>query len=77
MMRAVSTFLVLSCVAGLTGLMTGHLWNRYADENGLPRLGSIYQRIAATGAGLVEITQGYAAPATRSQLRPGATPFEE
>jgi xanthine/uracil permease len=77
MIRPLCTFLVLACVAGLSGVFTGHVWNRFADENGLLRLGGIYQRIAATGAGLVEITQGYAAPATRSQLRPGASPFEE
>jgi hypothetical protein len=77
MIRPLCTLLVLACVAGLSGVFTGHVWNRFADENGLLRLGGIYQRIAATGAGLVEITQGYAAPATRSQLRHGASPFEE
>ena len=82
MIRSLCIFLVLSCVVGLTGLMTGNLWNRYAEENALPQLGGIYQRIAATGADLVELTKGYAAPATRSQapatrsqLKPGA--FEE
>jgi xanthine/uracil permease len=68
MIRTVCTFLVLSCVTCLSD---------YANENGLVRLGGIYQRIVGVGAGLVEITQGYAAPATRSQLRPGASPFEE
>ena len=84
MIRSLCIFLVLSCVVGLTGLMTGNLWNRYAEENALPRLGGIYQRIAATGAGLVELTKGYAAPATRSQapatrsqFELGASPFEE
>ena len=77
MTRFLCTFLVLSCIAGLTGLMTGHLWNRYADENALPRLGGIYQRIAAAGAGLIELTQGYAAPVTRRELRRAASPFEE
>ena len=77
MIRSLCIFLVLSCVVGLTGLMTGNLWNRYAEENALPRLGGIYQRIAATGAGLVELTKGYAAPVMRSELRRGAAPFEE
>jgi hypothetical protein len=82
MIRSLCSVLVLSCVVGLTGLMTGSLWNRYAKENAFPRLGAIYQGIAATGAGLVELTKGYAAPATRSQTpstrsqaKPG--PFEE
>ena len=76
MIRSLCIFLVLSCVVGLTGLMTGNLWNRYAEENALPRLGGIY--------GLVELTKGYAAPATRSQapatrsqFKLGASPFEE
>ena len=37
MIRSLCIFLVLSCVVGLTGLMTGNLWNRYAEENALPR----------------------------------------
>ena len=41
MIRSLCIFLVLSCVVGLTGLMTGNLWNRYAEENALPRLGGI------------------------------------
>jgi len=61
MMRTLCTFLVLSCVAGLSGVLTGHLWNRYADENGLLRLGGIYQRIVAAQAGLMELAQGYSA----------------
>ena len=34
MIRTLCTFLVLACVAGLSGVLTGHLWNRYAEENG-------------------------------------------
>jgi hypothetical protein len=45
---------VLACVAGLSGLFTGHVWNRYADENGLLRLDGVYQRIVAVKAGLVD-----------------------
>ena len=66
MMRTPCTFLVLSRVAGLSGVLTSHLWNRYADENGLLRLGGIYQRIVAAQAGLVEL--GYSA-ATDTQIR--------
>jgi hypothetical protein len=47
MIRPICTFLALSCVAGLSGVVTGHFWNRYADENGLQRLGGIYERFRA------------------------------
>ena len=87
MIRSLCIFLVLSSVVGLTGLMTGNLWKGCAKEEGaLTRetQGVLYQRIAGTGAGLVELTKGYAgpatrsqAPATRSQFKLGASPFEE
>lgn len=54
MIRPVCTFMVLACVAGLSGLFTGHVWNRYADENGLLRLDGIYERIVTVKAGLVD-----------------------
>ena len=54
MIRPVCTFMVLACVAGLSGLFTGHVWNRYADENGLLRLDGIYQRIVTVKDGFVD-----------------------
>jgi hypothetical protein len=45
MIRTLCTFLVLSCVAVLSGVLTGHLWNGYADENGLPRFSGIYEHL--------------------------------
>jgi len=50
MIRPLCTFLVLSCVAGLSGVLTGHLWNRFADENGFPRFSGIYERLLAAKA---------------------------
>src|SRR5260370_32078524 len=47
MIRSLCTFLVLSCVAGLSDVLTGHLWKRYAEANGWLLLGAIYQRIQA------------------------------
>jgi hypothetical protein len=67
MIRTLCTFLVLSCVAGLSGVLTGHLWNRYADENGLLRISEIYERILTARAGSVDVAQRYRAP---SQERP-------
>ena len=72
MIRPVCTFMVLACVAGLSGLFTGHVWNRYADENGLLRLGGIYQRIVAVKAGSVV----WASEAPGS-LRHEASAFDE
>jgi xanthine/uracil permease len=78
MMRTLCTFLVLSCVAGLSGVLIGHLWNRYADENGLLRLGGIYQRIVAAQAGFIDVAQGYwAATGAQDRLMPEASAFEE
>ena len=72
MIRPVCTFMVLACVAGLSGLFTGHVWNRYADENGLLRLDGIYQRIVAVKAGLVD--RAWASP---GGLTHEASVFEE
>ena len=78
MIRSLCTFLVLSCVAGLSDVLTGHLWNRYADENGLLRLGGIYQRIQAVQAGFIDVAQGYwAAAAPRDRLTRQSSALEE
>jgi hypothetical protein len=67
MIRSVCTFLVLACVAGLSGVLTGHLWNFYADKNDLPRVGAIYQRLAVQ-VGFIDVAKGYWA-ATDKQHR--------
>ena len=53
MIRTLCTCVVLSGVAGLSGVVTGHLWNRYADENGRLRFSGVYERILAAQAGFV------------------------
>ena len=65
MIRTLCTFLVLSCVASLSGV----LWNHYADKNGLLRISEIYERILTARAGSVDVAQRYWA-ATTSQERP-------
>jgi hypothetical protein len=52
MIRTLCTCFVLSGVAGF-GVVTGHLWNRYADENGLLRFSGVYERILAAQVGFV------------------------
>jgi hypothetical protein len=64
---ALDEYDLLSCVAGLSGVLTGHLWNRYADENSLLRISKIY--ILTARAGSVDVAQRYRA-ATTSQERP-------
>jgi hypothetical protein len=77
MIRTLCTFVVLACV-GLSGVLTGHLWNHYADENGLLRVSGIYERIRAAGVGFVDVAQGYwAPPAPRDRLLREASAFEE
>jgi hypothetical protein len=78
MIRILCTVLVLACVAGLSGVLTGHLWNRYAEENGLLGLSEIHERILAAGAGIADVAQGYwAAPAPSNALVREASAFEE
>jgi hypothetical protein len=79
MIRTLCTFLVLACVAGLSGVLTGHLfWNRYADENGLLGFSKISERILAARASLVDVAQGYwAATDPRDSLIREASAFEE
>jgi hypothetical protein len=78
MIRTLCTFLVLACVAGLSGVLNGHLWNRYADENGLLGFSEISERILVAGAGLVDVAQGYwAATDPRDKLTREASAFEE
>jgi hypothetical protein len=78
MIRSLCAFLVLACVAGLSGVLTGHLWNRYADENGLLGLSEIHERILAARASLVDVAQGtWAATAAPDHLIGEASAFEE
>ena len=78
MRRTFCSFLVLACIASLSGLLGGHLWNRYADKNGLLRLTGIYQRILAARAGVVDVAQGYwRATTPRDRLIQEASAFEE
>ena len=78
MIRTLCTFLVLACFAGLSGVLTGHLWNRYADENGLLGFSKNSERILAARASLVDVSQGYwAGTDPRDSLIREAPAFEE
>ena len=78
MIRTLCTVLVLACVAGMSGVLTGHLWNRYAGENGLLGLSGMSERILTAGADFVDVAQGYwAATAPSNALVREASAFEE
>jgi hypothetical protein len=78
MIRTLCTFLVPACVAGLSGVLTGHLWNRYADENGSSGFSKISERILAARASLVDVAQGYGvATDPRDSLIREASAFDE
>ena len=68
LIQILCTVLGLSCVAGLSSVVAGHLWNRYADEKGLLRVSEIYERIVTARAGFVDIAPRYRA--TTAQERP-------
>ena len=67
------TFLVLSCVASLSGV----LWNHYADKNGLLRISEIYERILTARAGSVDVAQRYRAVTTSQEGSIRATSANE
>jgi hypothetical protein len=78
MTRILCTVFVLACVAGLSGVLTGHLWNRFAHENGLLGLSEIHERILAASASLADVAQGYwAATAAPDHLIVEVSAFEE
>jgi len=58
LIRTFCIFLVLGCVAGLSGILIGHLWNRYAEQNGLLGVSGIYERILANRASFVPAPRG-------------------
>jgi hypothetical protein len=68
-MQILCTVLGLSCVVGLSGVVAGHLWNRYADEKGLLRVSEVYERILTARAGFVNVAPRHRA-ATASQEGP-------
>jgi hypothetical protein len=69
LIQILCTVLGLSCVAGLSSVVAGHLWNRYADEKGLLRVSEIYERILTARADFVDVAPRYRA-ATTSRERP-------
>ena len=78
MIRTLFTFLVLACAMGLSGVLTGRLWERYSDETGSLGFTGIYERLLAAQAGFADDAEGYrAAIGSRARLIREASALEE
>jgi hypothetical protein len=73
MIRTLFTFLVLACVMGLSGMLTGRLWERYLDETGSLGFTGIYERLLAAQAGFADDAD----TTTRARLIREASALEE
>jgi len=64
--RTLSSLSVLAMAAVLSGVVVGHLWERYTEETAALGFSGIYERYLATHAGFGDDAEGY-----RAALRPG------
>jgi hypothetical protein len=64
--RTLSGLTVLAMAAVLSGVVVGHLWERYTEETAALGFSSIYERYLASHAGFGDDAQGY-----RAASRPG------
>ena len=63
--RTLSVLSVLAMAAVLSGVVIGHLWERYTEETAALGFDGIYERSLASRAGFGDDAQGY-----RASLRP-------
>jgi hypothetical protein len=59
--RTVSVWTILSLVGVLSGVLIGHLWDRYSQETEALGFSGIYERYLASQAGFRDDVQGYRA----------------
>ena len=59
--RTVSVWTILSLVGVLSGVLIGHLWDRYSQETEALGFSGIYERYLASQAGFGDDAQGYRA----------------
>jgi hypothetical protein len=59
--RTLSGFTVLAMAGVLSGVLSGHLWNRYSQETEALGFSGIYERYLASQAGFGDDAQGYRA----------------
>ena len=59
--RTVSVWTILSLVGVLSGVLIGHLWDRYSQETEALGFSGIYERYLASQAGFADDVQAYRA----------------
>ena len=59
--RTLSGFTVLAMAGVLSGVLSGHLWNRYSQETEALGFSGIYERYLASQAGFGDDAQSYRA----------------
>jgi hypothetical protein len=64
--RTLCGLTVLAMAAVLSGVVVGHLWERYTEETAALGFSGVYERYLAGQAGFVDDAQGY-----RAALHPG------
>ena len=74
--RTLSGFTVLAMAGVLSGVLSGHLWNRYLQETEALGFSGIYERYLASQAGFSDDAQGYRA-ASRAGMVHEASALEE
>jgi hypothetical protein len=52
---------VFGLAAGLSGVLVGHLWNRYSQQTSELGFDGVYQRYLASQAGFADDARGYRA----------------
>ena len=66
--RTLPGLAVFALVAGLSGMLVGHFWNRYSQQTSELGFDGIYERYLASQAGFADDVPGYrAARATEIQ----------
>ena len=67
--RTLSVWTVLALVSVLSGVLVGHLWNRYSSETEAMGFSGIYERHLASQAGFGDDAQAYRAMSDAGTVR--------
>ena len=73
--RTLPGLAVFALVAGLSGMLVGHFWNRYSHQTSELGFDGIYERYLASQAGFADDVRGYRA--TRATEIQHASAMEE
>jgi hypothetical protein len=67
--RIVPGIAVFGLVAGLSGMLAGHIWNRYSQQTSELGFYGVYERYLALYAGFADDASGYRAALARAGVR--------